>query len=110
MVRNSLKGDREQKRGFWKQHIEDCSSSRSSQVEYCRQHKLSTKSFTYWKRKFRETEGAVTFVPLHVNPGAQIATGNSAALVLCKDAYRIEIKEDFRPEVLEQVLRTIREL
>jgi hypothetical protein len=109
MVKNSLK-DGIQKQQFWKQHIEDCSSSGSSQTEYCRQHKLSAKSFTYWKRRFRHKDRSVTFVPLRVNPGIQIATCNSPALVLCKDVYRIEIKEDFKPEVLGQVLRTLREL
>lgn len=109
MVKNSLK-DGIQKQQFWKQHIEDCSSSGSSQAEYCRRNKLSAKSFTYWNRKFRHKEGAVTFVPLRVNPMAQITTCNSPALVLCKDVYRIEIKEGFKPEVLGQVLRTLREL
>ncbi len=55
-------------------------------------------------------EGSITFVPLRVKPETRNATGHSSALVLSKDGYRIEIQEDFKPEVLGQVLRTLREL
>ena len=109
MVKNSLKDERTQKRRFWERHIEDCSRRGSSQVEYCREHKLSTKSFTYWKRRIRQT-GSISFVPLRVKPEAQNTSSNSSALVLCKDGYRIEIEEDFIPAMLATVLRTLRDL
>ncbi|MBI4844800.1 MAG: hypothetical protein HY809_10890 [Nitrospirae bacterium] len=97
-----------QKRKFWKRHIEEWRGTGSRQAEYCRQHKLSAKSFTYWKGIFRE-KSAVSFVPVEVKPEAQMAD-ISSGLVLCKDGYRIEIKEDFKPEALGKVLRIIREL
>jgi len=98
-----------QKQMLWKRHLEECSRSGSSQAEYCRRHKLSVKSFTYWKRKFRK-KTPVAFVPVQVKPETQMAADISSGLVLCKEGYRIEIKEGFKPEVLGEVLRTLREL
>jgi len=70
---------------------------------------LSSKSFAYWKRRFRE-KSPVSFVPVQVKLATEVAADISSGLVLCKDGYRIEIKEGFKPEVLEKVLRTLREL
>jgi hypothetical protein len=98
----------EQKRKLWKRHIEECGRSGGSQAEYCRRYKLSAKSFTYWKRRFRQ-KSAVSFVAVQVQPEIQSAAEMSSELVLCKDGYRIEIKEGFKAEELGKVLRTIRE-
>jgi len=109
MAEKSITKEQIQKRKFWKGHIEECSRSGSTQAEYCRRHKLSAKLFTYWKRRFRQ-KSPVSFVPVQVKPEIQIAADISSGLVLCKDGYRIEIKEGFKPEALGKVLRTIREL
>ena len=107
MAKKSIRD--EQKRVLWKQHLEEWSRSGSTQAEYCRQHKLSTKSFTYWKRRFRQ-KPPVSFMPVQVKSEPQKGADISSGVVLCKEGYRIEIKEGFNPEVLGEVLRTIREL
>lgn len=99
----------EQKRGLWEQHLERWSKSGGTQAEYCRQHKLSTKSFTYWKRRFSE-KSSVSFVPVRVKAEPQIATDTTSGVVISKDGYRIEIREGFKAEVLGEVLRTLQEL
>jgi len=109
MAEKSKAGEQQGKRNFWKRHIEGWSRSGSIQAEYCRRHKLSAKSFTYWKSRFRQ-KAAVSFVPVEVKPEAQMTADISTGLVLCKDGYRIEIKEGFKAETLGKVLRTIREL
>lgn len=98
----------EQRRARWKRYVEEWSRSGGTQAEYCRRHKLSAKSFTYWKRRFRQKAG-VSFVPVEVKAEAQTSEV-STGLVLCKDGYRIEINEGFKAEALGKVLRTIREL
>ena len=37
---------------FWQNHIAQCQSSGLSQAKYCRQHKLASHQFSYWKGKF----------------------------------------------------------
>ncbi len=116
MAEKTKTDEQKEKRKLWKRHIEEWRGSGSRQAEYCRQHKLSTKSFTYWKRKYRQ-EAVVSFVPVEVQPEAvridlslEKEADNASGLVLCKDGYRIEIKEDFKAEALGKVLRAIREL
>lgn len=108
MAEKTITGEQIEKRNFWKRHIEGWSRSGSIQAEYCRRHKLSTKSFTYWKMRFRQ-KAAVSFVPVEVKAEAQTSEV-STGLVLCKDGYRIEIKEGFKAETLGKVLLALREL
>jgi hypothetical protein len=119
MEERAITEEQKQKRKIWKRHIEECRKSGSTQAEYCRRQKLSAKSFTYWKRRFRDCnmlkpasgpKTPVTFVPVEVQPEIRSAADNSSALVLCRDGYRIEIKEGFKAETLGKVLRTIGEL
>ena len=112
MAERTKTDEQKEKRKFWKRHIEKWRETGSRQAEYCRQHKLSAKSFTYWKRKYRQ-KAAVSFVPVEVQPEAvriDLSLEKEAVLVLSKDGYRIEIKEDFKAEALGKVLRAIREL
>lgn len=108
MAERTITGEQIQKRKYWKRHIEQWRRAGSSQAEYCRGQKLSAKSFTYWKSRFRQ-KSAVSFVPVEVKPEAEMAD-NSTGLVLCKDGYRIEIKEGFKPEALGKVLLALKEL
>jgi hypothetical protein len=107
MAKKSIRD--EQKRTLWKRHLEEWSRSGSTQVEYCRRHKLSTKSFTYWKRRFRQ-KSAVSFVPVQVKAEAPVSADTPSGLVLCKEGYRIEIREGFNVEALGRVLRTLEDL
>ena len=107
MAKKSIRD--EQKRVLWKRHLEEWRKSGGTQAEYCRRHMLSTKSFTYWKRRFKQKQ-SVSFVPVQVKAEPPVSADNSSALVLWKEGYRIEIKEGFKSEVLGKVLRTLREL
>ena len=109
MAKQTLAEEREQKRVLWKRHIREWERSGIRQTEYCRQHKLSAKSFTYWKRRLRQ-RSSVSFVPVQVKPEPRIVAEKSSESVLHKDGYRIEIKEGFNPAALGEVLRTIMEL
>ncbi len=109
MAKTSVKEEQQAKQIFWKRHINEWRKSGISQVQYCRQNKLSTQSFTYWKMRLSQ-RSSISFVAVQVKPEKQINAGNSAELVLLKDGYRIEIKEGFNPAALADVLRTIREL
>ncbi len=109
MAKQRTTEQQQEKQKYWKRHIEECSRKGSSQAEYCRRHKLSTKSFTYWKRRFRQQE-TDSFIPVQIKPEIHIPANNATALVLCKEEYRIEIKEGFNPEVLGEVLRTLKDV
>ena len=57
----------EQKRSYWKQHIDNWQETGLTQAEYCRRHNLKHHQLVYWKKRFSRTETDVTFVPLKLD-------------------------------------------
>ena len=61
---------------YWRRHLEAWHQSNLSEVDYCVEHGLSTKSFYRWRGKEKEAvavgkKSALTLVPITVNtPGA----------------------------------------
>ena len=54
----------EQKRSYWKQHIDSWQVTGLTQAEYWRRHNLKHHQLDYWKKRFSHTETGVSFVPL----------------------------------------------
>lgn len=101
-----------QKRNNWKQHIESWRSSGMTQTAYCCQHELTTHQFTYWKKRFIQTDTGVTFVPVKIRGPLSLACGtNSSSLLLTVGRdLQIEIRPDFDPGFLRRLIATIRSL
>jgi transposase len=56
MEQISRAGQLEQKRTYWKQHIDSWQETGLTQAEYCRQHNLKHYQLVYWKKRFLKTE------------------------------------------------------
>ena len=52
----------EQKRSYWKQHIDSWQETGLTQAEYCRRHNLKHHQLVYWKKRFSHTETGLSFV------------------------------------------------
>jgi len=100
----------ERKRAYWKQHLENWRSSGLTQLAYCRQHDLKVHQFTYWKKRFVQTEAGITFVPVNIRPADSMASVDSAdSLRLIVDGdLQIEITADFDPRLLRRLIATLR--
>ena len=101
----------EQKRGFWRQHIEVWRSSGLTQIAYCRQHELRPHQFTYWKKRFIQTDTGITFVPLKIRRCVQPASGMCSSSALRLNVGRdlqIEIGPDFDSHLLRRLISTLR--
>jgi len=102
----------DQKRQFWKTHIDSWQASRLSQTEYCRRHELKFHQFVYWRRKFTPKPSVpISLVQVPVAAVAR-ATGyfsQSAALrvALAPDVC-IEVSPGFDPPTLQQVVTALR--
>ena len=102
----------EQKRIFWKQHIDSWQETGLSQVEYCRRNNLKHHQLVYWKKRFLKTETNVSFVPLKLEDLLDIPTQPDAAslsLVL-NNHFKIEIRAGFDALLLRQVIVALRGL
>ncbi len=93
---------------IWRSHIDQWSSTRLSQTEYCRQNDLSRHRFTYWKRKFYPTKNLpVEFVQINPEPINMTFTGLKLNI---GPELQIEIPNGFSRTTLEQVLMTLKVL
>ncbi len=102
----------EQKRSYWKQHIEIWRSSGMTQTAYCIQHELKVHQFVYWKKRFVQTDTGITFVPLKISrsmPSPAHKCSSPLRLIVDRD-LQIEIGPDFDPHLLRRLITTLRSL
>ena len=94
---------------FWEQHIRQWEESSIKQTEYCRINGISIKSFTYWKCKLKKTPDTPTFFPitLRTSPVAKTIINHEALKLNYGDKYQIEIGDDFSPNTLVKLIRTL---
>ena len=101
----------EQKRAYWKQHIDSWQQTGLTQAEYCRRHNLKHHQLVYWKKRFLKTETDVTFVPLKFKDLLDIPSSGPehASLTLVIDnQFKIEIRAGFDPQLLRQLIFSLR--
>ena len=108
---HSSKINPEQRRLFWKEHIDRWQQSGTTQVAYCREHDLKPHQLTYWKKRFiQNVDATVSFVPLRFsqNPSANIP-GTSLNL-FTSNGYKIEVGADFDPVTLKQLITVVQSI
>ena len=102
----------EQKRTYWKQHIDSWQETGLTQAEYCRRHNLKHYQLVYWKKRFLKTETAVSFVPLELERLLDIPCQQDRAplCLVINNHFKIEISAGFDPQLLRQLIFTLRGL
>ncbi len=112
MVKQSRAEQLEQKRTYWKQHIDSWQETGLTQVEYCRQHNLKHHQLVYWKKRFIKTETSVSFVPLKLENLLEMpARQDQASLTLViNNQFNIEIRAGFDAQLLRQLIFALRGL
>jgi hypothetical protein len=102
----------EQKRTFWKQHIDSWQETGLSQTEYCRQHHLKHHQLVYWKKRFLKTETDVSFVPLKLEDLLDIPgrPDHSSLCLVVNNHFKIEIRAGFDSRLLQQMILALRSL
>lgn len=97
----------------WRAHIQTWGKSGLTQNEYCRQHKLSSSQFCYWKKKLQQAEkSTASFVPVPVCTSVQepVKQSNtfSGLTIIFDDDVRIGLDNHFNPRALEDVIKVLR--
>jgi hypothetical protein len=100
----------EQKRTYWKQHIESWQGTGLTQAEYCRRHNLKHYQLVYWKKRFLKTETGVSFVPVKFEDLLDIPSDPDRAslCLVINNHLKIEITAGFDPQLLRQLIFTLR--
>ena len=102
----------EQKRSYWKQHIDSWQQTGLTQVEYCRQNNLKHHQLVYWKKRFLKTETHVSFVPLKLEGLLDMPTQQDQAslILVINNQFKIEIRTGFDSQLLRQLIFSLRGL
>ena len=102
----------EQKRNYWKHHIDSWQETGLTQAEYCRRHNLKHHQLVYWKKRFVKTETDVSFVPLKIEELLDISTRQDQAplTLIINNQFKIEIGAGFDTQLLRQVIVALRGL
>lgn len=96
---------------FWEAHINAQAKSGMTRAEYCRQQNLSYWAFDYWKRKCREKNPAVSFVPVRVQQDYPPKINHSSpVLKIDTGRFKVEVPDYFSSETLGRILQTIEDL
>ncbi len=96
----------EQRRHFWKEHIERWQQDSISQLAYCRQFNLKPHQFTYWKKRFAQNGTSMNFVPLQLSaPNAKIPRTRFS--LFTPNGYKIEVAAGFDPSALKQLINVV---
>jgi hypothetical protein len=102
------------KQDYWQEHIASWKTSGLTQKEYCRANSLSVQSFGYWKRKDdTRPHGQTRFFPLAVSPPlleSKTSSSSRLDIKLRGDRFRIEIKDDFSPMLLQKLIVALEQL
>ena len=96
----------EQKRSYWKQHIDSWQETGLTQAEYCRRHNLKHHQLVYWKKRFSHTETGVSFVSLKLEnmlPTQELPDRDSFCLVI-NNHFKVEIRAGFDAQLLRQLI------
>jgi len=102
----------EQKRIYWKQHIDSWQQTGLTQAEYCRQHNLKHHQLVYWRKRFLKTETDVSFVPLQLEDLLDLpARQDQASLTLIiNNQFKVDIRAGFDAHLLRQLIFALRGL
>ena len=88
-------------------HIETWQVSRLSQVAYCRQHKLNSKTFANWLRIYRSQQvvsSAPTLIPIEIK--SQVSSSSTLCLRLTQ-GHTLELPADVSPQWLAELLKCL---
>ena len=103
----------EQKRIYWKQHIDSWQETGLTQSEYCRRNNLKHHQLVYWKKRFlKSCKTGVSFVPVKMEDLLDIpAQPDRASLSLViNDHFKVEIRSGFDAQLLRQLIFALRGL
>ena len=102
----------EQKRSYWKQHIDSWQETGLTQAEYCKRNNLKHHQLVYWKKRFLKTEPDVSFVPLKFEGLLDLSARQQPAslTLVINNQFKIEIRAGFDSQLLRQLILALRGL
>lgn len=101
---------RDEKRTWWRGHIECWHESGQSQAAYCREHGLRACQFTYWKRRLESPTAQETssLVPVRLVDESVPSATDAGVVVEFDGQVRLRLARGFDPQVLAEAVAALR--
>jgi hypothetical protein len=103
----SRTAENEDKRRWWKEHIDAWAASGKTQAAYCRQQDLSYYRFQYWKKRLHQSSKPA-FIELCLGPAKRQAS--PAPLRLMVGGCQVAVERNFDPVALQQLIGVLSRL
>jgi len=104
----SFKEQLEEKRRYWKQHIEDWQAQDINQTQYCHKYHLAVHQFTYWKKKFQNSEPSHSLIELKLPPALSLNISSpTSPLRLLVNRFQVIVDRNFDPVTLRQLISSL---
>lgn len=98
----------EEKRKIWKERIQEFRNSGGTQTQFARQLGVHLRTFQYWNTKFKREPNLIASREwLEVKRPEPVS--KAAPIILEINGVRIALMEDFNPEFLKNVIRTLKQ-
>ncbi len=95
----------------WQAHVDAQKQSGLNRTEYCRQHKLSYHTLTYWHKKLYQPSSKKTTlvpVPFHsITLPSPVQPDSSALKIILQGSLSVEVGDNFSPTTLVRLLATL---
>jgi hypothetical protein len=102
--------DRESRRQFWQQHVENWQKSGLNLAAYCRQHGLKHYQLRYWKSRLSEDPAGVSFVPLQLSANLPVPISYAPLRLHTPNGFSIDVSGGFDPIVLRQLIAAVQQI
>ena len=101
--------NREEKRDFWRKHIQAWEQGTITQTDYCTRNNVNIKSFHYWKNRLKnpssEKETQLTKISKQARPNKMPT--QTGIEVIINETIKIRIDRNFDQDVLQEVVKTL---
>jgi hypothetical protein len=98
---------------YWQEQMTAWKASGLKQMQYCREHQISTHAFVYWKLKLLGKDASpATLVPVSAHQLRHVHRGDGAAHIrlVVGEHYHVEVRPGFDAGTLQELLGVLERL
>jgi hypothetical protein len=103
---------------FWRKHVQQWGRSGATQVQYCKEHKLSVPAFHWWRRKLAADQpvpgprkgsrpaSVPTFTEIRIPQGGEAAAAYVCEIIL-PNRTQLRLRRDFDVQAVSALLSAL---
>jgi len=110
-MKSNPRSSSEDKRHYWREHVNNWKNSGLSQKQYCQSRSLALSTFCHWKSRVNAPEAKTPkFYPLVIPASSPDPTEAGLVLHVGPKQIQIQIKKDFSQNELKKLVAVLEQL